>query len=127
MRKALLIAGGIVLLALAFFAGRFTGRGQFFVNGPPRFNGNQQAPFVIEGEPQFSESSAGEVSGLNEDSLTVQRDGEEMTFAIDANTRFITFGASVVIQVGDAVDVRYQLETAESLAVSVTLTDYLSQ
>jgi hypothetical protein len=65
MKKALLLAGGMALLAAAFFAGRFSGRGQFFTAGGQRaLDGNPQGAFVIEGGPQSGESFAGEVTAL---------------------------------------------------------------
>jgi hypothetical protein len=125
MKKALLILGVVALIVVAFLAGRFfLPRGQFFTaGGPPQISGELDRPFMMEGGP--GDRFSGEVSAFDEANLTVQSEGGEMIFLIDANTRFTAFGTLAGVQVGDSVQVNYESSDSAAIALTVTVTNYL--
>jgi len=126
MKKAMLIVGVVALVVVAFLAGRFFSPSNRFstLGGPPPIGGEFDRSFQV--EAGLGDRFSGEVTTLDETSLTVQGDDGEMVFLIDANTRFINFGTLAGVQVGDSVDVSYQSSDSAATALSVTVTNYLS-
>jgi hypothetical protein len=126
MKKTILILGVVALIVVAFLAGRFySTRGQFFTaGGPPPIGGALDRSFMV--EAGSGDRFSGEVTLLDESSLTVQGEDGEMVFLVDANTRVTNFGNLAGVQVGDSVDVSYESATSAATALSVTVTNYLS-
>ncbi len=134
MKKTWLIVGGYILVAvLAFLAGSYIPRALFGFGGAPNF-ANGGGPFFRQGGGgslrngtppaggQFfgqGERISGQITALDDTSLTLQNSSGTMTFGWDANTRFTQVGTYAGMQVGDFVQVIYQTSDGNDVALSV--------
>jgi len=124
MKKALIIAGVVVLIAAAFFAGRWTTPSPFMFNGGPSAGpdaGQFDRSFQVQG---LGATFSGEVISVDEGRFSITGD-EERIFEIDANTRLTTFGSLEGLKLGDRVEVICGADS--QVATSITVMNYLGQ
>lgn len=119
MKNVWIAIGLLGLLVVAFLAGQFFSRGQFLgAGGPPAFRGAGQPGFD---QIEFSgESFGGEVTDIDDASFVVQDQDEQFTFQINGETRFISIGTVDGLQVGETVEVIYQADDGDLVALSIT-------
>jgi hypothetical protein len=125
MKRIWLVAGGVVLLGIGFAAGFFLPRAFLFNGGfnggPQQFGGGQPPSGQIGqfGPSTLGQRVSGELTAIDESSLTVDNSGKSTTFVINEMTSFTTQGYGSTIRVGDFVQVVYAEQDGETVALQV--------
>lgn len=122
MKRIWLVVGVTILTIAAFFAGWFLSRPMFF-GGPDAMTFREEGPGGEVREFQGSgETFAGSIAAIEDGVVAVTNETGEFEFQVTSNTRVIDLGESDGLHVGDSVDVIYEAQNGDLIALTITST-----
>jgi hypothetical protein len=123
MKRIWLVLGVTLLAIAAFFAGWFLSRPILF-GGPDgmAFRGEGPVDGFMELEGS-GEAFTGTITAIEAGQVTVASETDKFDFRVTSSTGMIDLGETDGLQIGDAVDIVYEAQNGELIALTITSTN----